>query len=225
MSPQLARVCLAMVLLVGAVARGSARVPEPSGALFEVRDGASSRLVHGEGRVDDLLRSVGLAPVGADLAVPPGRALVRRGDGWAIESAEHPLLLGQRIDLNLAGETALMDLPRVGESRAAALVAARPYRSVEHLVRARGMGPRALGELVSLVEVHDDVPAKPVRLISLNCADQESLETLPRIGPALARRIEAARPFASVDELLRVSGIGEVTLEAIEARVHAGDCS
>ncbi|WP_029264995.1 MULTISPECIES: helix-hairpin-helix domain-containing protein [unclassified Microbacterium] len=49
--------------------------------------------------------------------------------------------------------------------------------------------------------------------IDLNTADQAALETLPRIGPALAERIISWREengrFASVDDLLAVPGIGE----------------
>jgi competence protein ComEA len=55
--------------------------------------------------------------------------------------------------------------------------------------------------------------------IDLNTADQSTLETLPRIGPALAERIIAWREengrFQSVDDLLAVPGIGEKLLEAI----------
>ncbi|MGB1101405.1 MAG: helix-hairpin-helix domain-containing protein [Pontimonas sp.] len=55
--------------------------------------------------------------------------------------------------------------------------------------------------------------------ISLSRADQETLETLPRIGPATAERIIAWRdkngPFRSVEDLLAVSGIGPATLEGL----------
>ena len=56
-------------------------------------------------------------------------------------------------------------------------------------------------------------------LISLSQADQASLETLPRIGPATAERIIAWResngPFRSVEDLLAISGIGPATLEGL----------
>lgn len=56
-------------------------------------------------------------------------------------------------------------------------------------------------------------------LISLSRADQSSLETLPRIGPATAERIiawrEANGPFRSVEDLLAISGIGPATLEGL----------
>lgn len=56
-------------------------------------------------------------------------------------------------------------------------------------------------------------------LLSLSQADQTSLETLPRIGPATAERIiawrEANGPFRSVEDLLAISGIGPATLEGL----------
>lgn len=61
-------------------------------------------------------------------------------------------------------------------------------------------------------------------VIDLNTADQAALETLPRIGPALAERIVAWREengrFRSVDDLLAVPGIGEKLLEGIRDGVR-----
>ena len=59
--------------------------------------------------------------------------------------------------------------------------------------------------------------------ISLSRADQDTLETLPRIGPATAERIIAWRakngPFRSVDDWLAGSGIGPATLEGLAEHV------
>ena len=61
-------------------------------------------------------------------------------------------------------------------------------------------------------------PPKPeVKLpLRLNLASAGDLEAVPGIGPALAARIVAYRqangPFATVEDLLNVSGIGEKTL-------------
>jgi competence protein ComEA len=64
-------------------------------------------------------------------------------------------------------------------------------------------------------------------LVNLNTATQADLETLPRIGPALAERILAYRDeigqFTSVDELNNVSGIGGATLDGLRPLVTLGD--
>ncbi|MEV1130608.1 ComEA family DNA-binding protein [Agromyces sp. NPDC049794] len=56
-------------------------------------------------------------------------------------------------------------------------------------------------------------------LVHLNTADVAELDTLPRIGPALAQRIidwrEANGPFASVDQLLEVAGIGDAVFSGL----------
>ena len=60
-------------------------------------------------------------------------------------------------------------------------------------------------------------------LVNVNTATAEELETLSGIGEVLAAAIIQYRdengPFTSVDELLEVSGIGEVTLEEIRESV------
>jgi competence ComEA-like helix-hairpin-helix protein len=55
--------------------------------------------------------------------------------------------------------------------------------------------------------------------IDLNSASAAELEALPRIGPALARRIvddrEKYGPFRKIEDLDRVPGIGPKTLELV----------
>ncbi|WP_394552115.1 ComEA family DNA-binding protein [Agromyces sp. MMS24-JH15] len=55
--------------------------------------------------------------------------------------------------------------------------------------------------------------------VHLNTADLAALDTLPRIGPALAQRIldwrEANGSFASVDQLREVAGIGDATFSGL----------
>ena len=61
-------------------------------------------------------------------------------------------------------------------------------------------------------------------VVDLNTADQAALETLPGIGPGLARRIIAWRDehgrFGSVEDLLDVSGIGDVRFAELRDRVR-----
>ena len=49
----------------------------------------------------------------------------------------------------------------------------------------------------------------PGAKLDINTASSEALQTLSGIGPVLAARIIAARPFKSADELARVSGVGD----------------
>ncbi|OGG53978.1 MAG: hypothetical protein A3F84_04775 [Candidatus Handelsmanbacteria bacterium RIFCSPLOWO2_12_FULL_64_10] len=66
-------------------------------------------------------------------------------------------------------------------------------------------------------------------LIDLNRATAGDLERLPRVGPALARRIVEHRaqrgPFRRVEDLKRVKGIGERTIERLRPLVKVGDPS
>ena len=59
----------------------------------------------------------------------------------------------------------------------------------------------------------------PAGQVDVNAADADTLATVPGIGPGLAERIVAFRtsngPFASVDELLDVSGITDRRLDAM----------
>lgn len=54
--------------------------------------------------------------------------------------------------------------------------------------------------------------------VDLNSAPVDSLELLDGIGPQLAARIvsyRVQRPFGSVEDLLKVNGIGPATLESL----------
>jgi len=65
--------------------------------------------------------------------------------------------------------------------------------------------------------------------VDLNAAGAEELALLPGIGPSIATRIVSDRvergPFASVDELRRVKGIGAATLERVRAFATAGQAT
>ena len=71
-----------------------------------------------------------------------------------------------------------------------------------------------------LIEI-ERAPQRSVSFqIDVNRADWPELSQLPGIGEALARRIVASRaaagPYADVDALLRVRGIGPKTLERMK---------
>lgn len=56
--------------------------------------------------------------------------------------------------------------------------------------------------------------------IDVNSASADELEALPGIGPTLARRIVAARPYHSVADLDRVPGVGPARLAGMREHVR-----
>lgn len=62
----------------------------------------------------------------------------------------------------------------------------------------------------------------PQGLLDLNTATKKELQTIKGIGPVLAARIIAGRPYKTVDGLIKVKGIGAKTLEKIRPYFLAG---
>lgn len=58
------------------------------------------------------------------------------------------------------------------------------------------------------------------RAININRASQADLEALPGVGPVLAGRILAARPYRSLADLDAVKGIGPATLKKLQPWVR-----
>lgn len=87
-----------------------------------------------------------------------------------------------------------------------------------NLARPIGDGEQLVVPLVGAAPAAGAAPVGDGR-INLNTATPSDLDTLPRIGPAMAERIIAWRDengrFTSVDDLLAVPGIGDKMLEAL----------
>jgi competence protein ComEA len=62
--------------------------------------------------------------------------------------------------------------------------------------------------------------------VDLNSASADSLTTVPGIGPVMAERIvawrEAHGPFRRVEDLMKVKGVGEKTLDKLRPYVKVG---
>lgn len=58
--------------------------------------------------------------------------------------------------------------------------------------------------------------------VDLNTASKSELESLPGIGPALTERIIAQRPYKSISDLQKVSGIGIKKYDAVKDHITVG---
>lgn len=83
----------------------------------------------------------------------------------------------------------------------------------------RESSERSVAETDPSTSIVEPVSATAPRLININTASAAELELLPQIGPTLANRIVAERnangPFASLEDIERVRGIGPRTVEKI----------
>ncbi len=144
------------------------------------------------------------------------------------------------VNINTASASQIQTLPGIGPVKARAIIDARPYATIDGLIRVRGIGPKTLERLRPLVTVGEvaepapeaplekEVPvvkrAPPVRArIDINTASPSEIQTLPGIGPVKARAIIDARPYASIDELTKARGIGPKTLENLRPLITVGE--
>jgi competence ComEA-like helix-hairpin-helix protein len=135
------------------------------------------------------------------------------------------------LDPNTASLSELDALPGIGPATAKRIVAARPLRDVNDLARAVGrkrameIAPR----LVLRTPVAAPVAAMPMQRetfnasqLSLNRATNEELERLSGVGPALARRLVAARDslhgFRDWSQVDAIPGIGPSLLKKLKEK-------
>jgi hypothetical protein len=60
------------------------------------------------------------------------------------------------------------------------------------------------------------IPFILAECVDINTASADQLDVIKWVGPATAENIINTRPFDSVDDLLKVSGIGEIKLQDIK---------
>jgi len=118
-----------------------------------------------------------------------------------------------------------METVRSAPIQALALIVA--LMALSSLARSREVAP-APADFAKTVAPRLSAGARALRdgqPMNVNTASEADLQLLPRIGPALAGRIAAHRPFGSIEELTRVPGIGPRTLERLRPLVVAGNSS
>jgi len=127
--------------------------------------------------------------------------------------AKAPAARKEAVDLNSATAEELMTLPGVGEAFARKIIDGRPHKEIADLARA-GVPARTIDALKPLTVIRP-LP-EPV---DVNSAPVDRLETLPGVGPAMAREIVAARPLAGYEDVARLKGIGPAKLDALRGRL------
>ncbi|MDA0329484.1 MAG: helix-hairpin-helix domain-containing protein [Gemmatimonadetes bacterium] len=179
-------------------------------------------------------------------AVDPGgpdvlEALVEATDDATASDAarRRPLGPNERIDPNQASAEELDRLPGIGPATAAAIVEAREagqyFRRPEDLLVVRGIGPGLLQKITASLDWtappsggasrRRSGPLVESHRVDVNRADAAELQSLPGVGPAIADRIIEARReqlFRTLDDLVRVPGIGAATVERLRARATTG---
>jgi competence protein ComEC len=79
---------------------------------------------------------------------------------------------------------------------------------------------RSSGERAEATRVVHTKPKEPVQSVDINRAAEGELRTLPGIGPMLARRIIAGRPYHDVSEVGEIEGIGKKRLAEIRPYIR-----
>jgi competence protein ComEA len=141
------------------------------------------------------------------------------------------------VDVDSASADELARLPRVGLGLAKTITAYRqehgPFGSLERLDRVPGIGPGLLktiaahvmfsgaGALRAVGQMGGGAPAP----LNINSATLTELDALPGVGPTKAAAILQYRqehgPFAAVDQLARVPGLGAGAVARLRDHVSA----
>lgn len=247
--PRVASICAALLLPAVCVCLLALRPSPAPGVpmLVEVTSQTGARrllALEPEARVVDALEEG--APgtvVSSPLLSDPlftGAGISVTGAGIRVGEPSEALLLGRPLDVNQASATDLEAIPGVGPERAQAIVAEREERgafsSVTDLDRVRGIGPSTVANLAPWLtgpagpaapETRPEGKARRPRSptpsrrspVDVNRASRATLESVPGIGPVLARAIVSERevggPFRCAGDLDRVRGIGPKTADKL----------
>jgi competence protein ComEA len=150
------------------------------------------------------------------------------------------------VDINTADEKTLEALPGIGKATAKAIIAGRPYKSVDDLKKVKGMSDKKIKALAGKISASGSTASAataaatqkvaaaektatdkatktaskaPAAIVDINTADAKTLEALPGVGKVTANAIIAGRPYKSIDDLKKVKGMSDKKIQAIKDKV------
>src|SRR5829696_1716212 len=135
----------------------------------------------------------------------------------------------KKLDLNKATSAQLEELPGIGPALSKRIIAGRPYKSFDDLSKAgiSAIEIRKFNTLVTVGPASDPPSIKGAKsltktgkpaLVDLNKATAKQLEELPGVQTPYAKKIMAARPYKTVDDLSK-AGIPSATVARIKSLV------
>jgi len=183
---------------------------------------------------------LGLGMVLTFLGWTPMQAKTNKTKQQVVEATRKDIKLN--LDIRTATAEELTQLPGIGIKRANDIVAYRassPFGSHYDLIKVKGVGSKTMQAILphllpfgadslgtkSLVEApKSKTKAENNSLVFLNCASLEELCSLSGIGAVKAQAIIDYRKengdFQSIEDIIKVKGIGPKTLEKNRARLR-----
>jgi competence protein ComEA len=127
------------------------------------------------------------------------------------------------IDLNTADEKTIETLPGIGKTTAQAIIAGRPYKSIEDLKRVKGMSDKKISAIKDMVTVGGTsaatapgaVPSASEVKQKASAAQQAGTEKVEKTKSKLAAGQHVNINTATKEELDALPGIGPKKAQAI----------
>jgi len=135
------------------------------------------------------------------------------------------------FNINVASKNELEKFAGIGPKTAQNIVDVRPFCSFDDLINVVGIGEITLKSMIeqdlAYVDPHEgcgyedekteenNTIENATEKININNASKEKLEKINGIGSTTAENIIENKPFCSLDELIDIAGIGEITLKSI----------